>query len=278
MGYVANTLLPCLKHPSSGINVSHDELKLSLWYTPTKQSYLQRTDAFDGTFLSSQTSDTYTGLLLKEIFNIPTIHIASTIDVCHSTIDALPASALGMPCFYISQSEKSLIFEFWEKVRNSLAHGTFNPTCKINYMLGQAQGRPSSKANFLLQTGKELSEAIWTVWDKTQKTINGQLEAFKYECLQTALDIKEKDGRYFSESMGRFVIIDDTFSFKTNQHVVEMQELLMQYEGEEQIDVIISDNPGNMAEKNMTSPSGNVRAIYQSKLIEHYGLTQIQFI
>lgn len=83
---------------------------------------------------------------------------------------------------------------------------------------------------------------------------------------------------YFSESMGRFVIINDTFSFTTNQHVVEMQELLLQYEGEEQIDVIISENPGNMAEKNMTSPSGNVRVIYQSKLIEHYGLTQIQFI
>ena len=151
-------------------------------------------------------------------------------------------------------------------------------TSNITYMLGQAQGSPSSKANFLHQTGNELCKAIRTLWDMAQKTINGQLVSFKYECLQTALDIKEKDGRYFSESTGRYVVIDDSFSFKTKQHVVEMQELLLQYEGDEQIDVIISENPGNMTEKNMTSPSGNVRVIHQSKLIDYFGLKQIQFI
>ncbi len=279
MGYVVNTLLPCLKHPSSGISVSYDELKLSLWYTPTKQAYIQRTNTFDGTFLLSSASDIYTALLLKDVFDIPTVQIADTFETCHAGIDALTSSELNKPVLFISRSEKSLMLDFWEKTRNSFAHGTFNSTDKINYMLGQAKASPSSKANFLLQTSRELCESIKTVWDNAQKTVNGQLESFKYDCLQTALDLETKNGRFYSRRNKRYIVINDDFSFKApGQRVTEIQELLQKYEGEEQIDVIISENPGNIAEVNMVSHSGNVRAIHQSKLIEYYGLTQIQFI
>ena len=104
------------------------------------------------------------------------------------------------------------------------------------------------------------------------------MESFKYDCLQTALNLKQINGMHFSQNVERYVVIDETFLFNSNPRAADVQNLLLKYDGDKKIDVIIGGNPGRTSEEKISSPAGNARAVYQSKLIEYYELTQVQFI
>ena len=275
MGFVQDMIQPILRHLSGLTIIGDPTLKLGLWYTTTSQAYLQRTIIFDNSWLSSSTADAYVALRLKQVLGLSEVHIYEKVKDCFAIVDAFGEEKLTDLILHIA-SDKSLFFNFWEKARNSLAHGAFNSNNGLYYMLNQYRPKPDADVNFLLQTSADLNLALLTLWKEFNDSLTSVVE-FKFNCLSDTLRLTKKQGRYYSETEGCFVVIDDAFKFSSDKHKAEIQSLLSQYKTGERIDIIINENIGSIAEKNRISEDGLVRVIPQSKLIETYGIEEIIF-
>ena len=275
MGFVQDMIQPILRHLSGLTIIGDPTLKLGLWYTTTSQAYLQRTTIFDNSWLSSSTADAYVALRLKQVLGLSEVHIYEKVKDCFAIVDAFGEEKLTDLILHIA-SDKSLFFNFWEKARNSLAHGAFNSNNGLYYMLNQYRPKPDADVNFLLQTSADLNLALLTLWKEFNDSLTSVVE-FKFNCLSDTLRLTKKQGRYYSETEGCFVVIDDAFKFSSDKHKAEIQSLLSQYKTGERIDIIINENIGSIAEKNRISEDGLVRVIPQSKLIETYGIEEIIF-
>jgi hypothetical protein len=120
MGYVEKNILPVLKHIAPDVLMAETTLKFGLWYTSTGQAYLQRTDKFDESWLSSPTADVYVALRLAYEFGVQKINVFSNCDDCDSAVNSLLDEMISENIFYIAKDKQSLFFNFWEKIRNSL--------------------------------------------------------------------------------------------------------------------------------------------------------------
>lgn len=267
MNYVSETLIPLLKHENPNDAFTAHLLKRALWYSLTEQAYIQRSSIFDSTWLSTATSDVYVSLFLKETFNVPEIQIYSKTTSCNVAITRLKKTNASSLLFMIARDKKSLFINFWERLRNTFAHGAVNSKDGITYLMNQYKPKPDADVNFLIQTDVEIDAVVSYIWETFSNSLS-DVSAFKYQCLKRPLMLEQHQNYYHSMKTKRRVIIDDRFRFETEKRVQEMKEFINSYLSEGPADIIISENIGRISDKNLTSEDGSIKVIPQTRILE----------
>lgn len=277
MGYVVDYLVPNLKHLADDESIRSDTLKSVMWYSSTDQAYIQRNSKFDSSALASHTTDIYVALYLSNVLNVPQITIFSRVADCHSSVDKMTAEDLLEPCLYIAADKKSLFLNIYEKMRNALAHGAINRKGKITYLLNQYKPKMEAEVSFLLQSDVDINTVVARMQRDFSLFLSNPI-AFKYNCLRYVLDLEEDDMGYKSIREKRRIVIDDDFRFMTKRHVEELRVLMEKYSGLKPVDIIISENIGNISDKNLQSPDNDIRVVPQGRLKEYYSLAEVKYI
>lgn len=277
MGYIADCLVPVLKHSEYDESIRSNTIKSVMWYSVTEQAYIQRDIRFDTSALASSTTDIYVALYLKKILRVPQITIYSRVGDCHSRVDRMTEEDLTEPCLYIAMDKKSLFFNVCEKMRNALAHGGINRKSDMTYLMNQYKPKPEADVSFLLQSEVDINDVV--LWMKQDFAIflSNPID-FKYNCLKSVLDLKKDKMGYKSNRVNRRIVIDDDFSFKTNKHVEELRILMEKYSAMEPVDIIISENIGNISDKNLQASDYDIRVVPQGRIREKYSLVEVQYV
>lgn len=278
MDYIIDVVIPILKHHVCDQYITEKILKKAVWYGISTQSYIQRTDLFDGTWLCSSTSDDYIMLLLQDVFNANEINVYDKVADCNSSVRMLRENSIKDNCIYIAKDKTSLFTSFGEKIRNAMAHGSINRYDEYFYLLNQYKPKPDAGVSFLLQTQYDINTKMTELWDAF-KMATEQENAFKYRCLNRILQLK-KVGKYcYSELYKCYVIVDDDFRYTTKSRVDDINALIIKYNSiNASAVVIISENLGSISAKNLTSKDGKVRVIAQSKIIEYFNVPGVNQI
>ena len=148
-----------LKH----VNVAFDNILIPrlLWYSATKYCYLQRNSDFDNTWIKEKDSNPYVWFLCKKMLGLKCFKIFKTCDSCDTHAKSEPQILEDTIGIYLKDA-KPLFFELCDKLRNSIAHGTFNMSGNIIFGIGQSHSKKESPINlyynFSLGSGKVLND------------------------------------------------------------------------------------------------------------------------
>lgn len=278
MDYIIDNLIPTLIHPTVDTFIEEKTLKNIIWYGISIQSYLQRTKMFDETWLCSATSDDYIVLFLLEVLNLNEINIYDKVCTCNLSVRALSQESLKDKCIHIAKDRASLFLNFFEKIRNAMAHGAINCHDNYCYLINQHKPKPNAQVSFLLQTQVDINSILQEMWGNCKLATEQEVN-FKYRCLEKFLQLNKVDGYYYSQLHNCYVIIDDEFRYTTRKHVDDIKALMIKYNSmSKSVVIIISENLGNISEKNLISEDGKVRVIAQSKIIEYFHIQGVNRI
>lgn len=117
-----------------------------IWYSVAISSYIQRNCNLDNTWINEKISNPYISFLCRKKLNIVEFNIFETQSKCNCFVrerDAIPKNTIG-----IYLTKESLFFDMCNKIRNSVAHGTFNVVNKELFGIGQAKPKIESEINF----------------------------------------------------------------------------------------------------------------------------------
>lgn len=190
-----------------------------LWYSPSTQAYIQRDTAFDGTvFDRASTSfhpiaDECAKVLLSVHLGLE--HIKVYKEHASELERELPIVSYEKPVLLLHtpRGKVSVLNSFYEKLRNSIAHGTFNRLPQVGYrFIGQFRAKPESPINFYLQI-KGLEQLDVLNRSMSQLCVDDILLLMK-KTYATVHPIHRIDGRlYKCSDNGGFVYFDDSFKF-----------------------------------------------------------------
>lgn len=131
-----------LKH--EGVELDFKTMSSILWYSPIHASYIQRDSLLDGTWVFTKTSDPYILFLFKRMFSANVTRYASA-EECYKAVkemNAFPPNTIG-----VYQANDSLLYAILEKLRNSIAHGTFNIQNSTIFGIGQVRNKQEACIN-----------------------------------------------------------------------------------------------------------------------------------
>lgn len=265
-----------LQHNNKRANIiNSDVLQFSLWYSPTKQAYIQRTILFDNTWLISPTSDSYISLILKSIYALEHIVIVNKLASCNEIIDNLNEQDKKKNLMYVYKKDSDSLFTAYiESMRNGFAHGTFNVKDGRFYLINQQRPKIESPVTCIIQTDEEISSALNKFNILFEDSLSNPVE-FKYECLKKELKLVKKENYFYSNSQDCYVIINDDFYYKNKSRREDLQQLFIDYHNDSKYVVILSENLGNISEEHLVSDDGKVKILSQSKLIDFFGIHSV---
>jgi hypothetical protein len=276
MDFIVNNIIKKLKHGNKTSILNEEYLHDCLWYSSTDQAYSQRTTSYDSSWLASLTTDTYVALALKSIMKLDSLITYETETACNDAISKLDEESLNICRMDVYRSNgKSLYLSFVERMRNGLAHGTFNKIENRFFIINQHKPKPDAKVNYYLNIIQNDLNCLDSVSRFFADSLTDVVSA-KYGCLNSVLNFEFRNTLHYSLTKKCIVIIDDEFHFETEKRVEAIKRLLDKYKTEEDTVVIVSENLGNISEKNLVSESGKIRVIQQSKIIEYFKLEKIK--
>ena len=189
MNFKNNHILNQVRHTSKLYNtnfISQKNVYNLLWYFISQQCYAQRTNRYDGTCLDysspsySKSVDVFFLLWLYRTVPLEECIVFDKIQDLDAKVDNLSAIDLNKNILYVHQSQTSIFYSLFEKMRNSLAHGTFNLSNRY-FMYGQAKSKIISPFNFYLQIRNENGvfekyismgeSSVWTQVDTEPKLL-----------------------------------------------------------------------------------------------------------
>lgn len=275
-------LLQGLKHKN--LNIDDDVMKYCLWYSCNKESYIQRTSKYDGTFLSYSDSDPYISALIVSLFNINNLLIFSKQCECNKYARSLSNEIIN-DSFMLIYSKGSLFFSLYDKIRNSFAHGQFNVFQEMYYFLGQGKAKKESDINFLLQTKYNVFNSLKKLLESVELSLSSPM-IFKAFCLRDLLQLEFYESiidsdvlKCYSKKYKSNLIIDDSFSFKTTEHhSKEINDLLEKYSCETRTVVIVPISLRQFKESSLLSYDNQVRIIDSSMIFECFDIDSIEYI
>lgn len=217
MGFKSDYIFNQLKHnPKQSISeiISNDVLFEFLWYFVSKESYAQRIDLFDNIFDKSSTPyDRFFLIWLYHILELDELHIytKNMVDL-DNDVDDLSSSDLCKKILYIHANGITVFYSFFEKIRNSIAHGTFNYSTNPShfFMIGQKSSKQNSLINLYYQTTGNINKNFKSLYEELQKTSNitDLCEAF----LLMIPKVKKQNGFLYYKN--KRIIVEHDFSFK----------------------------------------------------------------
>lgn len=271
-----------LKHENTEF-IDLKKLEYYLWYTSTIQSHIQRTKKYENTLWNNSKYNNFIALLLIQIYDLEDLYIYNNekkMDevICSYSEDFRLKKALFL-C--LSKRSNAVFNNYYEKIRNSLAHGAFNMYKNKYYYLGQNDSNIEGKINFLLQTDNNIFQTIDLI-DNIYNECKENLDLFLTECIKAYFSIDEiiinSTRRYYSKKYKKYIIIDSLFSFKTNNHKEEIKVLLEKYKSTEDTVIIIFENKGNFSEKNLISEDGYRIVVFASDILNYFNISNIHYL
>ena len=260
-----------------------------IWYSTSSESYIQRSTCFDDSIFDKKSKNYKTivdkctiALLYKEL---GLSHIKQFDDKAESVENDLQ-KFYDNDFYFLSilnqkNFKKSAFFNFTEKIRNSIAHGTFNviEDNKVEF-LGQFKPNQDSPVNFFMRVS-------------SIKTVNYCFESFmqyihmdSYEFLKITYEkfisynSTDKNNLYLTKE--GYLLFDIDFEFKKikgsdieENHDEQMkqylQNIIKNYElnSKSTITIILNASSNSMFNKtNATFP--NVKIITSNFLLKHF--------
>ena len=277
--------------PNNHQILDYNTLEFLLWYSYNTSS-IQRDESYDNSSLATNTLDIFVLFKLVSIYKLECAYVFSDIKTCNASICSLPLSERNKSILYIALGgngkKSSLFFNYYTKIRNSLAHGAFNIYRDIYYFLGQKNTEHNSEANFLLQTKQDIYKANQLLLGSFKNAIENPT-LFMADCLQDFLGLKIANDevtfvdksvgiKYYSEKYGVYVYFNNSFHFETSDHVEEIRKLIMRYESSDETIVIVNVNYGNISERNRTSENGMVKLINPKGIIPYFKIENIKYL
>lgn len=276
MSYIDKYIFASLKHADRALFINEITLRDSIWYSSTQESYAQRTDIFDNTWLSSSRSDDFVLLALKSLYKLQIIKVFKGQNECHKEISLLDDDKENCPLLFLYKTDGTSAFTAYiSGLRNALAHGTFNKQDNRTFFISQHRAKQQSEIKFFLQSMNDCTEAIINALGLFNSIASGDDKVSKYDCIQEEFDLIHNESGFYSRKYNCVIVINDEFKFSTNKHINELQELMSGQSFDGKVVILIDENIGNITLNNRTSPNGNLVVIPQNRLIEHFGI-QIQ--
>ena len=134
--YIFNQLQHNPKHYITKL-MSDETLFFLLWYFVSKESYPQRNSYYDNIFGGNTSPyDRFFQLFLYNTLSLDELIIFNNANDLDKYVDGLSSRDLNKNLLYIHVNKMTSFFAFFEKIRNSIAHGTFNLTNRF-FMIGQ---------------------------------------------------------------------------------------------------------------------------------------------
>ena len=233
MNFKSNYIFNQLKHdPKHYVKkiISDRSLFTLLWYFVSKESYAQRITAFDSIFSGkSSPYDRFFLLWLHKQLSLDELRIytKNMVDL-DMDVDLLSGTDLHRNLLYLHASGTTTFTSFFEKLRNSIAHGTFNKSNRF-FMIGQKNSKPNSYINFYFQTSSENHEKITSIVNSIETTSIDDLCKLS---LKTLPQIAEKDGELYYQD--KRIIIEHNYKFKpvkeNGNEISQIKELVNQKE------------------------------------------------
>ena len=214
MNFKANHIFNQLKHnPKHHISklMPDDALFTLLWYFVSKESYAQRTTMFDSIFGGS--SSPYDRFFLMWIYRklaLDELRVYTNnmmdLDV---DVDALSSSDLQRNLLYLHANGITSFTSYFEKTRNSIAHGTFNKSNRF-FMVGQKSSKQNSVMNFYYQTSNEFCDQLKNIVTSLESITD--IKDLCEVALKDHPDVEENDGfLYYREKR---IVIEHNYKFK----------------------------------------------------------------
>lgn len=268
MGFKATFIEPFLKH--NGVNDINDLfLKKYLWYSTSHSSYIQRTASFDGTAFDINSPyyqkifDSIFLVLLFDLLNLDELHyyLGNMTDVDRD-VDALPASSSSLRLLYLHHGGKSALYSFFDKLRNSLAHGTFNDTNDRFIMIGQKGPNISSTYNYFLQiTSKEYFYDI------------SGFDFADYDLLNDEFKRIVKRIRFDNSTDKYRIYVDHSFKQIKNKELKLLNQLEERYSNNDyRNSVVFVPISSNLSLKKLFFEKNNVQVVTANKIFKYLNL------
>lgn len=214
MNFKNNYIFNQLKHnPRHYIKklIPDDILFILLWYFVSKESYLQRNPCYDKIFGGKSSPYDYFFLLfLYKTLSLDELIIFKNnmIDL-DNYVDSLSASDLHKNLLYIHANGVTSFMSFFEKIRNSIAHGTFNLSNRF-FMIGQKSSKLTSVMNFYFQINNEFESKLKEVLELLVENMDEDKLCKKTLELFENVE-KRNDGFYYRTKK---IIIAHNFKFQ----------------------------------------------------------------
>lgn len=249
MGFKDDHIFNQLRHnPKYYTNkiIPVDTLVTFLWYFVSKQSYSQRTDFFDG-FLNQPWLESTFLLWIYNVLELDSMYInKSSLDSVDNKVDSLSHADLNKNMLFLFPGKNETVFMgFFEKLRNSIAHGTFNVSNRF-FMLGQAKSKQISKVNFYYQTSTKNADRINYVLDRLEDVENLE-ELFKESIIRHPLVTENEDGLYYGD-MQIIALFDFEFKLKDKygKQIDQLKKVIEEYSIKNALLIIFCNTKANL--------------------------------
>ena len=221
MSGISNSCLQSLRHDvSTSWQAEHaSQLFHHLWYSTTAQAYIQRSTLFDNSVFALNSGsykrviDQCLVVLLSLCLQLDQIktNMNSTMELESFVRDARDCDDVLFLRY--DESKNSLLPAFHEKVRNAIAHGTFNRLADGRYLfVGQNKAKQESPVNFFMRIGG------LDLIDSFNNTVDELVGADVFEVIKQTyntvypLDSVSKN-LFQRRSDGAYLLIDSSFEF-----------------------------------------------------------------
>lgn len=212
MGFKSDYIFNQLKHnPKQSISeiISNDVLFEFLWYFVSKESYAQRINIFNSIFDKPSPYDRFFLMWLYKELQLDELRVYTNkmVDL-DKDVDSLSSSDLSKDLLYIHAKGTAIFTSLFEKMRNSIAHGTFNRTNRF-IMIGQVKSKIDSPMNFYYQTNGDYNNRFKSLLKLLQEM--SDIREMCKEALVKNPNVKEQDSLLFYG--GKQIVIEHQFKF-----------------------------------------------------------------
>jgi len=188
-------------------------------------------------------------------------------------VDNLLANDLNKNILYIHQGKNSIFYSLFEKMRNSLAHGTFNLSDRY-FMYGQVKSKRDSQFNFYLQIRKEENLFVKNIsrneigrWAQ----VNTEQSLLFKESLKLQPGVTEYGDEIFYEN--KKILLAEDFNFEKVAEKGNQLNQLKEYVMEKNIDnaLIVLQEATNAIFNDEDLTKRNVSVIPYTRMPQFFG-------
>lgn len=259
-----------LKH--NNLEMNSKLISKLLWYGPIENCPIQRND-FIFTSIKDTNSckiiDFYFQIILLLTFNINEINIFNKTNNVNNYINNMNNLENNI---YIYDNKKSFTKKFYEYIRNSIAHGSFNTLDKDIIFIGQIKPKIDADINFYFKTHYEyFYENLNKVEKLLNNLINNDLD-LKLELIAKLINgIYEKESKIIKSSLGNLTIDDDKNSISS---INKFKIIFDKYKSTKKTFVIVENlNIKHNDESNLISEDSNVEIISFDMFIDKFNIS-----
>ncbi len=259
-----------------------------LWRSTSDEAYAQRTALFDNSIFCKESAlytpvvDYYMMAYLLKMLKLDIIrqYTDNATDL-EAGLAALYGTGKNVVLVHNPKRDKSFLYAFDAKVRNSIAHGTMNfDHAGGATFFGQFNKKQSSPVNLFISLCKVELLTDWL--ESRSELLSYDLEGFQRETYRMFFGelVKHENG-YYTLQDGTIVVFDNSFSFKSkeaggNQESQISERIRTEYQRcsistDAKVDYLIRDASPSLF-KRVAATFPNTTIITENRLLEHFGL------